>query len=132
MAERADDRSQGFTLLEVIISFAILAIAWQVLFGSFSTSLLATERYEASRTALMLARSTLSGLETQATLAVSDTSGRFDNGFQWHVVIAPYRAAESDTQLPLVAREVTVTVSWGTGSGQSEISLTTVRLTRRI
>ena len=92
-ADRPD--AEGFTLLEVIIAFAILALSWSVIAGVFSDGLRATERYETERTALQLAQSTLNGLETQMPLRVSETQGRFDNGFRWHVVVRARKSRAS-------------------------------------
>lgn len=87
MSSRAGER--GFTLLEVLIAFAIAALALSVLFratGSGLGSARAASRYEE---AVVRARSHLAAITHDAALAAGDASGDDGGGFQWRLSVRP-------------------------------------------
>ncbi|MEN8199414.1 MAG: type II secretion system protein [Thermodesulfobacteriota bacterium] len=90
-------KNNGFTLLEVVIAMAILAIALTSLFGSQSASVaLATEtRFNVQ--APLLARMQLSRLQAEEN--VSDDSGDFGEefpGFQWQLRVEDLASIDSE------------------------------------
>ncbi len=85
----------GFTLLEVLIAFAILAVAMTALMQAFSQGLRGLERAEDYATAAMLARSKLAEVGPIIPIEEGEHTGDFANGWQWQVVVLPY-AGEDD------------------------------------
>lgn len=106
----------GFTLLEVLIAIAILAVTLTVIFGSQSQSLsLATEARFKTRAAFLL-ESKIAEIEA-GTLDVYRSEGDFGEdfpGFQWEIDVEdvaltePFLAAD-----PMAAlRRIKVTIKW--------------------
>ncbi len=72
--EDLDPRSRGFTLLEVLLAMAILAVIMTVIYASFSTSGRHIEQAEAMRDDTDLARALMTRLSTDIANAWSKTS----------------------------------------------------------
>ena len=123
--------SGGFTLLEVLVAFTVLAISLGVLFQIFSTGMRASRSAEEYTRATLLAESKLAAIGITDALEEGETTGDFEDGFAWRVAIRPYRLDGPEAEglpPPIEAYEVVVTVSWGQGSGERSVSLTTLRL----
>lgn len=108
--------SRGFTLLEVMVALAILAIAITALFGSQSRSLSLAIEGKFNGSASLLAQEKLaeyaSGIEE-----LVDGQGDFGEGFSGFTWKTEVRDAEIDS-LPLLnelkkgLKRVDVTISW--------------------
>ncbi len=124
-------RSGGFTLLEVLVAFTVLAISLGVLFEIFSTGMRASRSAEEYTRATLLAESKLAAIGIEGTLEEGETTGEYGDGYAWRVAIRPYRLDEAEAEgvaPPIEAYEVVVTVAWGQGSRERSVSLTTLRL----
>jgi type II secretion system protein I len=110
-------RSEGFTLLEVLVALAILSTTLILVYRVMSEALSAEERSERWTTAAYLGEALLR--ETTATFpVVSESEGRFpgmDNAYVWKKTVK--QAMHPD------AREVDVTVTWGEGDHEESVSL---------
>ena len=120
-------RDQGFTLIEVLVAFAILALTFTALVRIFGSGLTAADRVARERAAILLARSQLAnaGVETPLTLGASDGEGA--EGYRWHVAVEPDPSTAALPSLPLL-RRINVTVSWAEGGRERSLSLATLRL----
>ncbi len=121
----------GFTLLEVLVAFTVLAISLGVLFEIFSTGMRASRSAEEYTRATLHAESKLATIGIEQELEEGESSGEYGDGYAWHVGVRPYRLDEEEAEgvaPPIEAYEVIVTVSWGRGSSDRSISLTTLRL----
>lgn len=120
--------SRGFTLVETLVAFVILAFSLGAIFSIFSNSL-QTVRVGAERAhALAVAQSRLAMIDAEEGLDVGVTTGEDESGFQWRADIhdmPDLELAAGDTDMGLV--EVVVTVSWGVAR-QRSVELTTLRL----
>jgi len=126
MARRAREGA-GFTLVEVLVAFAIAALGLAALFQIFATGLRSAAISEGYARATMLAESQLDRVGIEQPLAPGERFGVFDDGYRWHVAIAPYQEAEMDALVEIF--EVSVTVSWGEESGGGRaVTLRTLRL----
>jgi len=85
----------GFTLLEVLIAFAILAVAMTALMQAFSQGLRSLEAAEDYVTPAMLARSKMAEVGPIIPIEEGEHTGDLANGWQWRVVVLPY-AGEDD------------------------------------
>lgn len=120
--------ARGFTLLEVLIAFAIAALALSVLARAGMSSLQtlhATARYEEAFTR---ARSRLAMALHHAALAPTDQQGEDGSDFRWRVLIAPLaatpvrplgsRGPRQRLQVQMVLYSVSVWVWWAEGAGE--------------
>jgi general secretion pathway protein I len=107
-------RHSGFTLLEVMIAVAIIAIVLVAVFGSQSQSLSLANDAKFSTTAALLAQRKMAEVEMEDSLDVSSASGDFGEDFpeyQWELDI-------SEVPLPGIEgleflKQVDVAVRWG-------------------
>lgn len=81
----------GFTLIEALVAFAVLALILTVLFGSLSRLLTGGRRAEVLREALQLAQARLDGLGIVEPLVPGESSGHFQNGFDWRLRVGDTR-----------------------------------------
>jgi general secretion pathway protein I len=104
----------GFTLLEVMIAVAIIAIVLVAVFGSQSQSLSLASDAKFNTIAALLAQKKMAEVEMEDSLDVNSSSGDFGEDFpeyQWELDI-------SEVLLPGVEgleflKQVDVTVRWG-------------------
>lgn len=104
--------SRGFTLLEVMIALAVVAIALVTLLGTGSRSIDVHGRLQKITQATLLAQQRMSEIEIQAAggsgLPLLEEEGVFEapfEQFRWRVLY-------EDSPLPQL-KIVTVTVAWG-------------------
>ena len=126
----AKNRSRGFTLIEVLVALAVLALALGVLFQIFSTGLNNSRVAEAYAKATLLAQSKLASLGIEESLGEGENTGRFDGQFGWRVDVHSHEREERPVGqvTPLEPYEVVVTVYWGETDEERSVSLTTLRL----
>ncbi len=109
--DRRGRRRGGFTLLEVLIAFVILAVALVALLRAFSSGLRGLDATEAAAAALQHARSKIEEVGTVIPLEAGEYGGAFEDGTRWRVVIRPHEAgagAAAET-VALVPYEIEVT-----------------------
>lgn len=121
-------REEGFTLLEVLVAFAVLALTMGVLIEVFSQAIGNTIQSGAYSRAAALAEARLGAVGTDIPLQPGTYNGQPEDGMAWQVVIAPYDLGESGWQAPLQPYLVTATAGWGGSDHTREVSLSTLRL----
>ncbi len=126
----ANLNNRGFTLVEVIIAFVIMALILGATFDTFSTGLrqaVVTGHYAG---AVVRAESQLALFDHTETLAVGVRTGRFDPLYTWRTEIAP--VTQDDTEAPGEGSyrlyNVVLTVFWGEGDVAREVTLRSQRL----
>ncbi len=125
----------GFTLLEVLVAFAIAAPALALLFGQGVQSVTAAQAAARYREAISRAQSRLDAMAEQA-LAAGDRNGEDGHGFHWRTRIVAAASIPAQRQLPAGSAyaagttlyDVTVEVSWSGGAGTRAVTLGTRRL----
>ncbi len=126
--------SRGFTLLEVLVAFTILAVALVALLRAFSSGLRGLDAAETASIAVQHARSKMAEVGSAMPLEPGVEEGAFEDGFRWRVAIEPHElgdGAAAET-LPLLPYEIEVTVT-GTrgGPGSGSVTLRSLRLAPR-
>lgn len=126
---------RGFTLIEVIVAFALLALALTLLLGSLSGATRQVRQAQDSTRATLHAQSLLAQLGTGEALQPGRKEGRFDGGrYEWVLQVAPYadplaaRALRDATAPQLM--DVQLDVRWGERAAQS-LRWRTLRLAPR-
>lgn len=122
--------SRGYTLIEVLVAFMILAMALTVLFRIFSGGVRNVAVSADYSRAVLIAESQLAAAGLDETLYAGDTSGVEDDRFAWTRSVTPYLPSPgySSPVKDLKAWHVTVTVEWPHGNGHRSFDLSTVRL----
>jgi len=123
------NRQRGFTLIEVVVAFAILALSLGALYESFGGSLRRASTASKRELAALRAESLLAEFRGSGGLAPQPRSGRDSEGHEWRITSKPY-PAELAERSAWSAETVTVEVSWGT-SAERSVKLETVELLRR-
>lgn len=129
---------RGFTLLEVLVAFLVLAMSLSVLMRLYSASFAALAAAERRQTALLLAESRMD--EVLASLHAGRRgreTGTLQAPFRWSSEIEPFAfdapaferrpLAPAQARPPLGVRRISVSVSWGRNATE-RITLTTLRL----
>ncbi len=120
---------RGFSLLEVLVAFTILAMLLAALFQVFSAGLRAARAGESYTRATVIAQSRLAALGTEQPLREGVFSGTTDDAYGWRVTVSPYL----DDQLPetdrvLLPVTVKIEVFWEDGGTPRTLSLTSMLL----
>ncbi|WP_431267068.1 prepilin-type N-terminal cleavage/methylation domain-containing protein [Dankookia sp. P2] len=116
------DRGAGFTLLEALVAFAILALALAALLQGTLGGLHATQAAGRTEEALARARSRLAALEA-GPIRAGDQRGDDGGGFAWRTRIVPAESADGRTLFA-----VSVSIAWRDGNTPREVRLQTQRL----
>ncbi len=119
----------GFSLLEVLVAFAIAGLALGVLFGGTSEALQSTAIATRYEEAVVRARSRLAAVGRDGTFVVGEQQGEDGGGFRWRTRIARVNVAPGSGQgrVP-VLYSVSVAISWGEGGTVRSLQLDTSRV----
>jgi general secretion pathway protein I len=127
-SRRLDRTSPGFTLVEVLVALAILAIAFGFAFRALSGDFDRLDSDQKRADALLLAQSTLVRVGHDIALQDGVIDGRTKDGFTWQIETAPY----GDTQdLPpgrLIGHRIEVTIGWNERHQRREVRLMSLLL----
>lgn len=124
-------RSQGgFSLLEVLVAFAILAVSLGVLLGIFSRATIATIASAQYSQAATLAESLLTLVGHEVALEEGAVSGGTESGFSWELTMLEVDLADEfpTTTLSVRAYRVNVTVLWFDAGRPRRLALSTLKL----
>ncbi|CAH1191095.1 General secretion pathway protein I [Candidatus Nitrotoga sp. BS] len=133
--------NRGFSLLEVLVAFVILAMILGVLMQIFSGGLRNASRVNENQQAILLGQSKLASVGIETPMKISESDGEFDAVYRWHVSIRPYLETPAQTSeqtgmpvpiLPVSLLEVEVQVLWGGGNQSRSASLKTLRLVNAV
>ena len=124
-------RARGFTLIEIVVAFSILAVglgvAMQIATGAMRQSRSAADYTEAA----LYAQSLLDTAGVGERLEEGESSGEFDERFRWTLLTEPYEIP-TDTPLeagiaPVELYRLELLVQWQRGRGEQEARFVTLR-----
>lgn len=124
---------RGFTLIEVVVAFALLALALTFLLASLSGAAKQIRIASDSSRATLHAQSLLAQVGVGETLQPGRRQGDYDAGrYRWVLEIAPYvdpLRSPSPLSNPSAPRllQLTLAMEWGDGRGQ-QLQWQTLRL----
>ena len=116
----------GFSLVEVVVAFAVLALALGVLYQIFSSTARQAILVQHYSRALAVADAKLTETGINDALAGGET----DDGFRWQRSVEAYAPGDELAAPPagLRAYRITVEVRWSHDGGERTVALGTVRL----
>lgn len=125
MTDRARSGECGFTLIEVLVAFAILAVGLGFLMNVIANVVGRTAEADMRVGALQVAQSLIDRVGVDVPLEDGPSDGDSTDRYQWHLQIEPYGDEEDRQSWPVAAHRVTVTVAWGDHGG---LTLSTLKL----
>jgi len=129
-------RQRGYTLIEVIVAFAILALGLTLLLGTLSGAARQVRWADEAGRASLHAQSLLDTVGVGEALKPGHRDGRFEDGrYRWSLDVAPYRdpllpptVATTDLGAPRLL-QLSLLVQWGKGDDpRQRLSLQSLRL----
>lgn len=130
------DRARGFTLMEVVVTLAVLSISLTALYQVFSSVARGTRVSADYYRALEVAETQMARLSAQLT-DYAGASGTEEGGFRWRAQARPYNAPLesplandsllSATEAGIQPYLLTVHVTWGEAR-KRDLELSTIRL----
>jgi len=131
-APRLIRRDRGFTLIEVLVALAILAITMGFALRIFSGALASAADSEHQQAALTLAEALLARAGTEIALHEGDIAGQITEGFTWRMHMTQddrtRGCAVPGCVAPLRAMLVQVSVGWVEQHRARQVQLSTLRL----
>ncbi|MGZ4958410.1 MAG: type IV pilus modification PilV family protein [Methylomonas sp.] len=134
-------RHKGFSLLEILVAFAIMAVALTVVLRIFGTGVNNAVISEDYTLAVQIAESLMARIGVETPLQVGEFSGTEDDKYHWQVFIRTVAKSEADkirntATNDLDAREsvpglqllqIKVSVEWGDERQPRAIELNSLR-----
>ncbi|RLB91322.1 MAG: prepilin-type cleavage/methylation domain-containing protein [Deltaproteobacteria bacterium] len=108
-------KSPGFTLLEVMVAMAIIAIALTAVLGSQSQSVSLATEAKFSTTAVLLAQDKLAEIEAEKIGDLTSGSGDFGEdfpGYRWNLRVTDTSFDELE-EISDHLKQIDLIVSWG-------------------
>ena len=130
-SRRLANNSSGFTLIEVLVALAVLAITFGFAFRALSGGFDWLDHSERGRTGLLLAETMLARVGHDIALQDGQITGRTGDGFSWILETTPYGDVSLLPPGRLIGHQIQVTVSWTERRRERQVRLTTLRLGRK-
>jgi len=128
-------RAHGFTLIEVIVAFALLALALTVLLGTMANASRQVRWSADAGRAAIHAQSLLAEVGVGEALAPGVREGEFEDGrYRWRLQVVPWEDPEAppgpltDLSAPRM-QELELSMQWGEGPDE-RLQLRSLRLVR--
>ncbi|NNJ93237.1 MAG: prepilin-type N-terminal cleavage/methylation domain-containing protein [Halobacteria archaeon] len=123
-------RQQGFSLIEILVAFMILAMSLTVIYRIFSGGLRNVALSEDYARAVLVAESQLAAIGISEPLVRGVSSGIWGERFRWQQVVESYQPWQQHKELStqLLAYRITVNVDWEHAGSSRQVSLSSVRL----
>ena len=129
------NKQKGFSLLEILIAFSILAISLGILLKIFSSGIntaLVSEDYTA---AVQIAESLMAKTGLESPLQAGEDSGTENEKYEWQVLVTPYLFNPDnldEMSITTTLFKVKVVVNWDIEkTKRRQIELTTLKLVNK-
>jgi len=132
MIPKQVNKQQGFSLLEILIAFSILALSLGILLKIFSAGVNTAEVAEDYTAAVQIAQSLMAKAGVETPLQADQTSGLENEKYHWLVEVSPFEFNPDNvepTAITALLFKVKVIVSWGDdNTDDRQVELTTLKL----
>jgi general secretion pathway protein I len=129
-------KQAGFSLLEILIAFSILALSLGILLKIFSGGVNTAIVSEQYTSAVQIAESLMAKVGIETPLQLGETSGEEDERFHWKIIVNPYPFNPENVDIktqPAELFKINVIVSWDDDNGHDRlIELTTLRIANKL
>jgi general secretion pathway protein I len=129
------NKQKGFSLLEILIAFSILAISLGILLKIFSAGINTAVAAEDYTAAVQIAESLMAKTGLESPLQAGEDSGTENEKYEWQVLVTPYLFnPENIDEMTITTTlfKVKVIVNWDIKkTKRREIKLTTLKLVNK-
>jgi general secretion pathway protein I len=130
------NRQRGFSLLEILIAFSILALSLGILLKIFSGGVNTAGVAEEYNAAVQIAESLMAKTGVETSLRPGVSNGLEMGKYRWQVVVSPFQFIAENvevTAIEAVLFKVKVTVSWDESARANgrRVELTTLKLANK-
>lgn len=120
-------RSEGFTLIEVLVALAVVAASLAAIGSLIATSVRGARAVEQHVALVERARAVMAALPRRDELAIGQVAGEIA-GYRWQLAILPYPTGQVSAASQWVPRTVVTTIRSRSGTA---LQVHTIRLVRR-
>ena len=122
---------RGFTLIETLVAFTILALSLTALYAAFGTSLRGLERAGNAEEASLLAESKLEELRVARAVPDQSQTGAFDTKpYRWRLTTKAEAADPNRPPSPIEPRHVILSILWEEQGRTRTLNIETIVLVR--
>lgn len=136
------NKQQGFSLLEILIAFSILALSLSILLKIFSVGVTTASVAEEYTAAVQIAESLMAKTGVETPLQAGESSGLENEKYDWLVTVSPFEFNPENADVNAVSAvlfKVRVTVTWGDEDANTDvhtdkrqIELVTLKLVNKV
>jgi len=106
-------KNKGFSLLEILVAFTIMAISLSILLNIFSSGVNTAVIAEDYIVATQIAESLMAKTGVEEPLVIGQSTGTEDDKYQWQVLVENSLNPDLDDDSEIELLAVQVIVSWG-------------------
>ena len=126
------NKQKGFSLLEILIAFSILALSLGILLKIFSAGVNTAVVAEDYTAAVQIAEGLMAKTGVETALQAGQDSGMVNEKYHWLVEVSPFVFNPENidtTTISAVFFKVNVNVNWGDDNANNrQVKLTTLKL----
>ncbi|MCX7082580.1 MAG: type II secretion system protein [Methylococcales bacterium] len=130
------NKQQGFSLLEILIAFSILALSLGILLKIFAAGVNTAMIAENYTAAVQLSESLMAKAGVETPLQSGLSTGLENNLYNWQVEVSPFTLNSELTDTKTLTAElfkVKVTVNWGEDNARDrQVELITLKLINKL